>query len=218
VVAATRWIELAGHLSLVYQPARAIAARPQPVPLLISLPAAGETAPASVERWRSAADADGFVLAVVNRGADPQTPEAQARLVDDLSKIAHDVRQLQPIDLGRWHLAAFAAATPLAYRGAFEAHSGDWASVAFVGGVPDGDWLGAPAAAAAKLVSTPPPLFYAASEADGELAAAKACAAELARRGVTVTVEAVSGSLSKPPAELAARAWAWLAKHRAKGS
>jgi hypothetical protein len=211
-IAETRWLELYGHLCLLHLPASAIAARPAPRPLLIALHDLGETPPSSLDRWRTAADAAGFVLLCANWTAEPV--DARDRLLDHFFRIVEELDRTQPIDSSHVCLATRGAATPLGYRGAFERHSGRWAAVSFLGGVPDGDWGSSPAAALAGLVDSPPALHYSFAETGLEAAAAKACAAALSGRGVVVEQAPFSGTLAI--SFDAAKVWAWLASRLAK--
>jgi hypothetical protein len=212
--AQTRWLELVSHLCLLYLPAAAIAARPDPRPLLIALHDAGESPPSSLDRWRGVADAAGLVVLCPNWTAEPV--ERQAELLDRLIRISEELdATTQPVDAARLYLAARGAATPYGYRGAFERHSGRWAGVSFLGGVPAGDWTGAPATALASLVEAPPAVHYTLGAEDPELDAARACASALAGRGVPVEQQLLPGTLASLRFD-AASAWAWLSPRRAK--
>lgn len=210
--AQTRWLELVSHLCLLYLPAAAITTRPEPRPLLIALHDTGESPPASLDRWRHVADSAGLVVLCPNWTAEPV--ERQAELLDRLIRIAEELAATtQPVDLARLYLATRGAATPYGYRGALERHSGRWAGVSFLGGVPAGDWTGAPATALAALVEAPPAIHYTLAAADPELDAARACANALAARGVPVEQQILPGTLASFEA---AKAWAWLSPRRAK--
>ena len=73
------------HLCLLYLPPLAIALRPEPRPLLIALHDHDETPPSSLDRWRAAADASGFVVLCPNWTAEPS--DRQEALLDHLMLI-----------------------------------------------------------------------------------------------------------------------------------
>jgi predicted esterase len=75
--------------------------------------------------------------------------------------------------------------------------------------MPPGDWLGAPEAAAQKLVATPPALFHVMGTSDPEFAAAQALAAYLKTRSVTVHLEQVPGSTSEAVLDFSV-IWSWM--------
>jgi len=214
-VAQTRWLELYGHLCLLHLPASVIATRPDRAPLLLAFHDLGESPPVSVDRWSAASDGAGFALLCPNWTAE--SDERRLELLDHLIRIVEALDRTQPIDPDRVCLSALGGATPFGFHGAFERHSGRWAAVSFLGGVPEGDWVAAPATALAALTEKPPALHYIYGATDPEHEAAKACASALAGRAVKVEASELPGSVASASFD-AAKVWSWLGEQRAKSS
>jgi hypothetical protein len=194
-----QWIELNGYTCYLYLPRRLADLPNYEHSVMIALHGEDETCLASVQRWGTAADAHGFAIIAVSWTDVAATPASKSQLARDLSGIWQAYST-------RWTYRSSSAAT-LASRGAstaivfqaacLEPSNAVWTSAAFLGGVPDGDWVNDPTTALASLQAQVPDfLYYPRGDADLEYAQATACVAALRNRGVSLDSPAILGSLS----------------------
>lgn len=191
------WMDLNGYTCYLYLPA-AVAANPTlGHDVMVALHGEDETCLASVQRWSTAAERFGFGIVAVNWTDVAATAAAKSQLARDLSGI------LQAYGL-KWRTTGYSCnltsrggATPIAFQAAYvEPSNGVWAHAGFLGGVPDGDWVGDPNTAAATMQGSGPRLYYLLGDADPEYTQGKACAAALRNHGLSVYSPQVSGALS----------------------
>ncbi|MBI5532303.1 MAG: hypothetical protein HY898_06295 [Deltaproteobacteria bacterium] len=206
------WMQIAGHTCYVYLCAASQQDPTKPVPVLLALHDLGETCLSNVQRWRAAADKYGFNIVSVNWTEEPATQQAKDKLAADLGSILDEFGKTYAITPGYRHLSGRGAATPILWKGAFEGAAHAWRSVVFLGGVPDGDWVGAPETALAKLSSGPPALYYVMGTSDAQLDSAKALTQALSTKGATTKLAEVSGSTAEAVLDFSA-IWIWLFSH-----
>jgi hypothetical protein len=191
------WMDLNGYTCYLYLPA-AVAANPTlQHDVMVALHGEDETCLASVQRWSTAAERYQFGIVAVNWTDLAVTAAAKSQLARDLSGI------LQAYGM-KWRTTGFSCnltsrggATPIAFQAAYvEPSNGVWSNAGFLGGVPDGDWVGDPDTAAATIQGRGPGLYYLLGDADPEFTQGKACAAALRKHGISVYSPKVSGALS----------------------
>jgi hypothetical protein len=206
------WMQLRGHTCFVYLCPASLQDRSKPVPVLLALHDLGETCLANVLRWRAAADKYNFNIISVNWTDEPASQQARDQLAADLTPIVDEFSGTYPVIPGYRHLASRGASTPILWKAGFERTANAWRSVAFLGGVPEGDWVGAPDAAIQKVVNPSPALYYVIGSSDGELPAAKALLAALSAKGTTTQLHEAPGSTDTAVLDLSA-IWVWLFSH-----
>jgi hypothetical protein len=193
-----QWIELNGYTCYLYLPRRLADLPTYEHSVMIALHGEDETCLASVQRWGTAADAHGFAIIAVNWTDVAATPASKSQLARDLSGIwqAYSTRWTYR-STSAVALSSRGASTAIAFQAAcLEPSNTVWTGVAFLGGIPDGDWVTDPTTALASLQAQAPEfLYYLRGDADPEYAQATACVEALRNRGVTVYSPTVSGSL-----------------------
>ena len=194
-----QWIELAGYTCYLYLPRRLANNPTYQHSVMIALHGEDETCLASVQRWATAADTHGFAIIAVSWTDVAATPASKSQLARDLSGIlqAYGTRWTYPSS-SSVVLSSRGASTAIAFQAAcMEPSNAVWTGAAFLGGVPEGDWLGDPTTAMASVQAKLPDfLYYLRGDADPEYAQATACVTALRNRGVSIDAPAIPGSLS----------------------
>ena len=196
VAAIQRWEDLNGYTTYVYIPPLIASGAIQYYSVMVALHGEDETCLASVQRWGAAADSNNFVILAVSWTDVAVTAATKSQLSHDLAGIAQAWGEKWPTAPSNCILSSRGASTPMAFQAAcVEPSSGVWASAAFLGGLPDGDWVNDPAAAMASMQTKVPKLAYVVGDADPEYAQASACVTALRSRGASVHFQKISGSL-----------------------
>lgn len=202
------WMKLAGHTCYAYLCPKAFTDQAFAAPVLVALHDQGETCLSNVLRWRTAADSYNFNIVSVNWTEEPADQATLDKLAADLSAIATEFSQTHAVTAGQQHLCSRGSAGPILWKAGFERDARAWRSAVMLGGIPDGDWTGAPDAALAKLVSPAPALYHVVGSTDAELAAAKALNAALKAKGATARLQQVDGSTATAVLDFSL-IWAW---------
>jgi hypothetical protein len=194
-----QWMELNGYTCYLYLPRRLADLSAYEHSVMIALHGEDETCLASVQRWGTAADVHGFAIIAVSWTDVATTSTSKSQLARDLSGILQAYRARFTYHSSHSAtLTSRGASTAIAFQAACcESSNTVWTSAAFLGGVPDGDWVNDPDTAIASLqVSVPNFLYYLRGDADPEYAQATACIMALRNRGVSLDAPTISGSLS----------------------
>lgn len=194
--AVQQWMDLNGYTTYVYIPPLIASGAIQAYSVMVALHGEDETCLASVQRWGTAADSNYFVILAVNWTDVATTTATKSQLARDLAGIALAWGTKWPTAPANYRLSSRGASTPMAFQaGCVEPTSGMWASAAFLGGLPDGDWVNDAAAALAPMQTKVPRVGYLVGDADPEYAQASACVAALRAYGMSVYFPSISGSL-----------------------
>lgn len=194
-----QWLELDGYTCYLYLPRRLAELPTYDHPVMIALHGEDETCLASVRRWGAAADGHGFAIIAVSWTDVPATAASKSKLASDLAGILRTYRARFTFHLTSTAvLSSRGASTAIAFQAAcVEPSNAVWTGAAFLGGVPDGDWVGDPATAMASLRATvPQTLYFVTGDADPEYQQASACAAALGSRQLNVFAQTIQGTLS----------------------
>jgi hypothetical protein len=195
--AVQQWTDLGGYTCYLYLPREVTDNPSHGHAVMIALHGDNETCLASVQRWSTAAEKYGFGIVAVNWSDVAVTAAAKSQLARDLGGILQAYSQKWSTTGCSCTLSSRGGATPIAFQaGYLEPSNLVWSHVAFLGGVPDGDWVGDPGAAVAAMRSEVRGLYYLLGDADPEYTQGKACVTALRGRGLSVYSPTVSGSLS----------------------
>jgi hypothetical protein len=206
------WMNLAGHTCYVYLCPKSVQSHSWAAPVIVALHDQGETCLSNVLRWRTAADSYNFNVVSVNWTEEPADQASLDKLATDLRAIATEFAQTYAAATGQQHLCSRGASTPIVWKAGFEHDPNAWGSAVFLGGMPAGDWTGAPDTALLNLVSPPPSLYHVIGTTDPELAAAQAMAAALTAKGATVKLQQVDGSTATAVLDFSS-IWGWMTSH-----
>jgi hypothetical protein len=196
-----QWTQLNGYTCYLYLSRQLAdqAAYGAEHPVMIALHGEDETCLASVQRWGTAADTNGFAIVAVSWTEVAATAASKSQLARDLGGIlqAYRTRFLNPSTRAAV-LSSRGASTAIAFQAAcLEPSNTVWTGAAFLGGVPAGDWISYPDTAMASLQAKVPDfLYYLRGDADPEYAQATACITALRSRNVNLYTPTVSGSLA----------------------
>jgi hypothetical protein len=196
-----QWIQLNGYTCYLYLSRQLAdqAAYGGEHPVMIALHGEDETCLASIRRWGTAADTNGFAIVAVSWTEVATTAATKSQLARDLGGIlqAYRTRFLNPPTRAAV-LSSRGASTTIAFQAAcLEPNNTVWTGAAFLGGVPDGDWISDPTTAMASLQAKVPDfLYYLRGDADAEYAQAGACITALRSRNVNLYTPTASGLLA----------------------
>ena len=194
-----QWIELDGYTCYLYLPRWLADKTGYDHKVMIALHGEDETCLASVQRWATAAETRGFAIIAVSWTEAAATEDSKNQLARDLVGILRTYRtRFTYHTTSTAVLSSRGASTPIVFQAAcMEPSNSLWTSVAFMGGVPEGDWVGDPTTAMASLqAKLPQSLYYLIGDADPEYEQATACIAALRTLRLNLYTPTISGPLT----------------------
>jgi len=208
---------LASHICYLYVPGKVLSRRGQPAPVLLALHDEGEMCISNVQRWSAAADNYGFSIVSVNWTEEPKSAEDLEQLAVDLKEILLQFGMEYPRDQARCYLASRGASTPIAFKAAFENHSGLWAAATFLGGVPmEGCIYGLDVEVPFPLVEQPPALYYVVGQADPDFNQQNLCLEMFSFYDIDLKVEWLTGTTDQAQLHFST-IWDWMAQYEGGG-
>ena len=217
-----KWAVLSGYTCYLYQPESALEKGLANTPLLVALSDEDETCLSSVQRWTGAAKHYGFSILAVNWTEAPLSQAQRQELSDALPRIVDEYEEEYAYDRRRCHLCSHGASTDMVARAGFDGAPHRWASLIFLGGVPQKS-CGALVEGGGSHTQPPPPpaagglhlpaLYYVIGRDDPQNAAAMDCAQELRSMDIDIKVHQVEGRSDTAVLRFSTL-WEWASRHQ----